>query len=95
MNCMTAFFALAIAAALASLVVYNASLAREERELLRETSRFPLFAARDKLVWLAASEQMSEDEAVGAVSEFVEKNAVQILNVAGPRGMGAGLSGSF
>jgi hypothetical protein len=29
---------------------------------------------------------MSESEAVAAVAEFVEKNEVQTLNVAGPRG---------
>jgi hypothetical protein len=72
-NSTTALFALTIAGALASLIVYHASLAREERELLRETSRFSLFAARDKLIWLAASEQMSEDEAAW-------KNAYRAVN---------------
>lgn len=48
--------------AVACLAMYHLSLGRVERALLRETSRFPLFAARDALVGLVASEQMSEDE---------------------------------
>jgi hypothetical protein len=34
---------------------------------------------------LVDARQMSESEAVAAVAEFVEKNGIQTLNVAGPR----------
>jgi hypothetical protein len=44
-------------------VAYHASIARELSRARHETSRFPMFAARDSLVALVACGRMSEDDA--------------------------------
>lgn len=43
-------------------VVYHLSVSRELRTARRETSRFPLFAARDELVLLVAEGRISEND---------------------------------
>lgn len=59
----TVLFGGSLVVAVLCLVVYHASLRREEHELLRETSRFPMFAARGALVELVATGRMAEKEA--------------------------------
>jgi hypothetical protein len=49
-------------ASTAALVQYHWSIRRITTRARLETSRFPLFAARDHLVYLVASEQVREDE---------------------------------
>jgi hypothetical protein len=44
-------------------IAYHVSVARELRAACRETSRFPLFAARTQLVLLVANGYMSENDA--------------------------------
>lgn len=51
-----------IATSVALLIVYHVSVARELWEARRETSRFPLFAARTDLVLLVASGTMQEED---------------------------------
>jgi len=49
---------------LSFLAIYYYSICREINAAKRETSRFPLFAARDRLIGLVIDERMSEDDTV-------------------------------
>lgn len=54
--------AVALIAALAQMILYLASVSRELHEARRDTSRFPLFAVRGKLVRLVAEGELAEDD---------------------------------
>jgi len=81
------FSLLGISTAFFLLAIYLLSILKEIRIAKKETSRFPLFAARDHLVELVMDQKMSEDDRVwqglyGAVNTLLGMNqSLHVLDI--------------